>query len=181
MSASDPIGPDYQQLTDALASAGVNMSAAEAHGVLTGAIVSPAPPAPGRLFFGAGGAPSTPGVQRLLDELSDAAGETEHRLRGIEFGFEPMLPVDATLSERVDALADWCRGFVYGLAAAGVRDPGALEGDAGEFLQDVLQIGEAQADAEAPEEEQERDLAEIVEYVRVGVQLVYEAMHGSRG
>lgn len=179
MSASEPIGPDYQQLSDALSSAELDMSAAEAHGVLTGAIVSPAPPPAARLFFGRG-APSTPATGRLLAALDDAARETEHRLRGIEFGFEPMLPVEATLSERVDALADWCRGFVYGLAAGGLRDPGALEGDAGEFLRDALEIGEAQADAEAPEEEQERDLAEIVEYVRVGVQLVYEAVHGAR-
>lgn len=180
MNSDEPIGPDYQQLSDALASADLNMSAAEAHGVLAGAIVSPAPPPVARLFFGAGAPPSTPAAAHLIAELEDAARETEFRLRGIEFGFEPMLPVEATLSERVDALAEWCRGFVYGLAAGGLEDPGQLKGDAGEFVRDTLQIGEAQADAEAPEEAQERDLAEIVEYVRIGVQLVYEAVHGDR-
>lgn len=178
MTVSEPIGPDYQQLTDALSAAELNMSAAEAHGVLTGAIVAPTPSSLSRLFFGAG-TQSAPAVERLLAELADAGRETEHRLRGIEFGFEPLLPVEATLSERVDALADWCRGFVYGLAAGGIREPDELQGDAAEFLRDALQIGEAQADSDVPEEEQERDLAEIVEYVRVGVQLVYEAVHGA--
>jgi uncharacterized protein YgfB (UPF0149 family) len=176
--SAEPIGPDYEQLTDALSSADVNMSAAEAHGLLTGAIVSPAPPGPVHLFFGAGGPPATAGAQRLLAMLDDAMRETEYRLRGMEFGFEPMLPADASLHARVDALADWCRGFVYGIAAGGVRDAGELKGDAGEFLSDALQIGEAEADADESEEEQERDLEEIVEYVRIGVQLVYEELHG---
>lgn len=180
MSVPEPIGPDYEQLTDALSLAGLNMSAAEAHGLLTGAIVSPARPGPVRLFFGTAGAPATPEAGRLLAALDDAVRETEYRLRGTEFGFEPMLPAEASLHERVDALADWCRGFIYGLAAGGLRNPGELRGDAGEFLQDALQIGEVEADADASEEEQERDFAEVVEYVRIGVQLVYEELHGSR-
>lgn len=155
------------------------MSAAEAHGLLTGAIVSPARPGPVRLFFGNAGAPQTQEAGRLLAALDDALQETEYRLQGTEFGFEPMLPGEASVHERVDALADWCRGFLYGLAAGGLRDPGVLRGDAGEFLQDVLQIGEVEADADASEEEQERDYAEVVEYVRIGVQLVYEELHGN--
>ncbi|BAU50172.1 hypothetical protein SVA_3636 [Sulfurifustis variabilis] len=178
MSTAEPIGPDYAQLTEALSSADVDMSAAEAHGLLTGAIVSPSPPAPARLFFGTGDGFSSPGGRQLLAALEDAARETEYRLRGMEFGFEPMLPAEASLDQRVEALADWCRGFIYGIAAGGVRDPGALNGDAGEFLGDALQISEAETSPDESEEEQERDLAEIVEYVRIGVQLVYEELHG---
>jgi uncharacterized protein YgfB (UPF0149 family) len=39
-----------------------------------------------------------------------------------------------------------------------------------------MNIGEAEMDEDGDTEEQEREMAEIVEYLRVGVQLVYEEL-----
>lgn len=77
-------------------------------------------------------------------------------------------------------LAEWTGGYVFGLAAGGLRDPGQLRGDAGEFVLDAMRIGEAEIDDDVDTGQQERAMVEIIEYLRVGgVQLVYEELRGN--
>jgi len=51
-----------------------------------------------------------------------------------------------------------------------------LGGDAGEIIRDITRISEAELDASLADEEEARALVEIVEYLRVGVQLVFEEL-----
>jgi uncharacterized protein YgfB (UPF0149 family) len=112
-------------------------------------------------------------VERLLGALR---ATTQMRLTERDSEFTPLLPgEDAGLAERVAALADFCRGYVMGLLAGGVSDLAALPGDAREVVEDMIKI--AQAEAGETAEAEERALAELTEYVRVGVQVVYEALH----
>jgi uncharacterized protein YgfB (UPF0149 family) len=53
-----------------------------------------------------------------------------------------------------------------------------LPKDVREFLEDMLSLAGAESDATADEEDEARALTELVEYVRVGVQLVYETLRG---
>lgn len=114
---------------------------------------------------------------RLLEAL---AASTRAALEGAEMTFQPLLPDDdEPLVERVDCLAQWCQGFNHGLfVAARIGDAEAELGsghtaeivrDFGEMAQ--VSVGDEEADADG-----EAAYAELVEYVRVSVQLVYEEL-----
>ena len=89
--------------------------------------------------------------------------------------FDLLIPEDdAPIEERTRALSLWCNGFLYGLGTTGAADPARLSPDAGEVVRDLTEITRAGVDAADGVEENEAALAELVEFVRVGVQLVFE-------
>lgn len=96
-------------------------------------------------------------------------------LEGPDLAFQPLLPDDATaLAARVEALAAWCAGFLYGFGTAGKRDAKRrLSPDVSEVLADLAHIAQAGAPGPEPVDEDERDYAELVEFLRAAVQLVY--------
>lgn len=145
------------------------------YGLITGAASFPQPPHLAYLLFGRGNAPRTPAADHPLEMAQALAEDVRRRLEETDFESEPMLGA-GDLPERVQALAAWARGYVLGLAAGGVRDARELRGDAGEFVLDTMSIGEAEMDEDGSTEEQEREMAEIVEYLRAGVRLVYEEL-----
>lgn len=167
--------PDYDELASALQTAGVEMSAAEAHGLITGSACFPDPPTLARVLLGSVPNPLPPPVEELLTLAQDLQDDVRRRLEETDFEFEPLLG-EADMSEQVARLGSWARGFLLGLAAGGLRDAKQLRGEAGEFLLDAVEIGEAEMDEDQDTERQERDLAEVVEYLRVGVQLVYDEL-----
>jgi yecA family protein len=110
--------------------------------------------------------------QATLDMISDASGD-----------FKLLLPDDDdSLPERVEAIAAWCQGFIYGLAAGGIQQESELPEDAEELLKDMVEISRAGQDVDdvgdeaANEDEDEVALMEIEEYVRMGVLLIYEEL-----
>lgn len=172
--------PDYETLATLLADAEAEISAAEAHGILTGVLCAPA--AAGRdagQVAAASASIDGPAADEIVGELRALTEQTERQLHDPDFGFEPLLPAEgADLGQSTEALADWCRGFVYGLLAAGVKDFRRLPDDVREFLDDVMKMCDAEVSVGAPSEEDARALAELTEYLRAGVQLVYEELHG---
>jgi uncharacterized protein len=96
-----------------------------------------------------------------------------------------LLPADdESLAMRADGLAEWCAGFMHGLGeAAGAASPAALHGEiTREVMADFSEIARAglgAGDAET-EAESEAAYAELVEFVRVSVQLVFEELHAVR-
>lgn len=174
---------DYRALTDTLRGHGLVMDAAEAQGLVTGLVCVPDgdPEALLRDAFaqyGLSAAEEAAVVGVLLALYRDTAGLLEAGMSE----FDLLLPDSAEtgVGDLTDALASWCRGFLYGLVEAGVVDLEHLQGDAGEVVRDFLDISEAVAEEEGVEEEQLKALAELQEYIRVGVQLVYEELRGSR-
>src|SRR5438477_4181549 len=137
--------PDYEELEHALHAARVELSAAEMHGMVTAAASFPEPPLLSRLFFDQRGAPSTAQADQLLALGETLQEDVRRRLEETEFEFEPMLG-EAPVADRIERLAAWSRGYVLGLTAGGLRDPAKLAGNAGEFLTDAIQIGEAEMD-----------------------------------
>jgi hypothetical protein len=139
------------------------------HGALAGAVCAgPAGPATGlgplAAVFGI-----EPGAV-ALEAMRAAAAQIEARLRDAEIGFQPLLPEDdAPLARRVERLAEWCEAFVDGFS--GIRGEGRarLSAEAGELLVDISAIaGELDIESLAHgDEEDERDYAEIVEFLRV--------------
>jgi len=173
VSASEPPKVDYDEFTAALAAVDADFSAAELHGTLTGLLCA-----------GAGERAMT-SLSTLVPEATSGAlremfvalqRQTLQQLQDTEFTFALLIPgEDLALDAQVAALADWCRGFIVGLTAAGVPDPAHLAGDAGEAIRDFARIAATEVDqTEIDGEEGEREFTELVEYVRVGVQLVFE-------
>jgi uncharacterized protein YgfB (UPF0149 family) len=95
--------------------------------------------------------------------------------------FEPLLPDDAaSLAERVESLAAWCQGFLYGFGAAGTANRSGLPDSVSEFLADLARISQVGDVGSGTEEVEEAAYAELVEFLRVGVQLVYDELAALR-
>jgi hypothetical protein len=107
---------------------------------------------------------------------------------GSGLDFCPLLPEDdASLEDRVGALALWCQGFLFGLGLAGFSlddekegDPGAVQ--LGEIVNDLSEISRADISADEFDDEDEADfaLAELIEYVRVSVQIMFEELESTQ-
>lgn len=171
--------PDYddvQQLLDAERSLA---DAAEAHGMLAGGLCA------------ASGYRYEDWLREILPE-GQAAPAAASRLRELyaataaalhqgDFEFRLLLPDDRQpIVARTAALAQWCQGFLYGLGTGAIRDARALPGDAGEIVRDIVEISRAGVDAGQGEESNESAYAELVEFVRVGVQLLFEELAAAR-
>jgi uncharacterized protein YgfB (UPF0149 family) len=124
----------------------------------------------------------------LPDANADADGpfarlfaETAGVLAGTDMEFEPLLPDDDTdLASRVAALAAWCQGFLYGFGSAGTASQVALAETVGEVLADLAQVSHAGAVGSESRDVEEDAYVELVEFVRAGVQIVYEELSALR-
>ena len=171
----------FTDLKQILNSAGTVCGPAESHGTACGAVC-----------VGADGGDTW--INHLLDEatgsdarLKDCRREllklrdrSRKLLQDGTLDFEPLLPDDETgLAERTAALGEWCQGFLYGLGLAGERlKVDSLTDEVNEVLRDMGHIAQAGFEGEDSDED-EAAYTEIVEYVRVGVQLLYEELQPS--
>lgn len=166
-----PLSPEsHATLADALAAAGVPVSAAEVHGIVSGVVCAHGDVDGPWQAHAFGGSLAPPELVELPARLFR---RTETLLREGEIDFQLLLPGDdAVLSQRVEALADWCRGFLLGFNM--IRGAaGSLSEDVAEVLEDFGHIAEAMPDAE-DDEDSNRAFAELSEFARIGAQLVYE-------
>lgn len=91
--------------------------------------------------------------------------------------FAPLLPRDAEpIDARAEALGLWCQGFLYGLGASSLTDATKLPGEVGEVVRDLSEITRVGVDSADSLESSEGAYAELVEFVRVGVQLVFDEL-----
>ena len=112
--------------------------------------------------------------------LHELCRSTSAQLEGDQFDFKPFSPSDdCMLRERIDALADWCRGFVLGLMSGVAERINEYPGDVPELVRDIMAISEAEVSQDDDPEGQERALTEIEEYVRVAAQLIYDELNHS--
>ena len=176
---SQPL-PDYDQVNDALQGVPSEFNAAEFHGQLCGLLctydmlqlhdwlmVSLPESDPASM------SPVTHELFQALLDHSQAALSSE------DFGFQLLVPDDtAGLAARIEALASWCQGFLFGISHAGVSDIQALPGELPEIVEDFLNIARAENFELGDEDEDEAAYMELVEYVRVGVQLFRDELRG---
>ena len=121
-------------------------------------------------------APTDAGARAPLGQLFN---DCNAALDDPELRFEPLLPDDETpIDSRADALVDWCRGFLGGLGLAG-GSPSSMSDDASEILRDLGTIAGSRFEYENAEED-ESALAEVIEFVRVGVLLLHTEMTAPR-
>jgi uncharacterized protein YgfB (UPF0149 family) len=170
---------DYDALRDSLAAAGAVVTLAELHGGLAGALCAGGVPAATVWLADCLEDQELEPLGDLNDSLTEVIAATWRVLDGRQLEFEPLLPSDDTaLEEQVQALGLWCHGFVAGLgssapelAARGVADDAVAE-----VIRDFTEISRAGlSDEEAAGDDQpDFALAELREYLRAGVQIVFE-------
>ena len=171
--------PDFAEVQRILSRARALSDAAEAHGTLAGALCATAP-------------------YRLDDWLAEimadgrAASDDEASLRQIfeaTFGalgdeamsFQPLLPADdQPIAARTAALGEWCHGFLYGLGTAHLQNLATLQTEVSEILKDFTEITHVDVDPDDGEESNEAAYAELLEFVRVGVQILFEHLEPLR-
>lgn len=173
---------DHSGLDQALQRCGSSWSAAQVHGLLCSRLS----------VAGADGA--TRWFAQVLDDtdpnnalrgeceamLDSLCAHTWRQLVERQSEFELLLPEDAeTPLLRTEAMAHWCEGFLHGLVSE--RHSEALKSRlAGEpladIIRDMLQITRATVGEDEEGEEAENAYAELVEYLRVAAQLVYEEL-----
>ena len=177
--------PEITELEELLYRIDADMGAAEAHGALCG------------MLCARGAIELSEWVDHVVGEQeqgSDLLHDVVHKLSELhQSTLEMMNDVtgdfrlllmddDEPLPERVEALAAWCQGFIYGLAAGGIQEGSELPEDTDELLKDIIEISRAGHDAddagmeEADNSEDEVAYMEVEEYVRMGVLLIYEEL-----
>ena len=170
--------PDFDDIERQLDSAHALADLPEAHGTLAGALCGSNHWSATdwcREVFAEGEAGD---AHSAMTSVYDWTRETLHQ-GGLEFRL--LLPEDnCDLADRTRALGEWCQGFLYGLGSNPLPQPEQLSTDAGEIIHDLTAIAQVGVDAEASLEDNEQAYAELVEFVRVGVQLLFEELASYR-
>lgn len=173
---------NFFDLENNLNSVGSSWLCAQSHGLLCGRLSVMGPNAFNvcieQIFEGA----SSEELLRQSCEnmLQDLFKDTWMQLVERQSEFELFLPDDeGNINERTEALSQWCDGFLHGIVTG--KKPKILK----EYLnnepiniiiKDFLEITRASVNEETDEEENENAFNEVMEYIRVSVQLVYEEL-----
>ncbi|MFD2231116.1 UPF0149 family protein [Alkalimarinus sediminis] len=116
--------------------------------------------------------------ERALTNLVDLYSNNVQQLEDLAMGFSLVLPDDEfILNQRVEALGMWVRGFLEGLALSAQGQLQSADKDIQELLRDLVAISQIDDQAE-DSEEGEKEINEIIEYVRIGVVTVFSEFNG---
>ena len=116
---------------------------------------------------------------KLKNVLLELTTETLEKLNDAEMTFYPLLSPDSkSLTNRTLSLSSWCGGFIDGVGLAIVQknismNP-AEQGIIGEIIEDFSQISKLTSASVMNEDGEELAYMEVLEYVRVGAQLIFE-------
>ncbi len=173
---------NHHELDAALNRCGASWDAGQAHGLLCSRLaVLGADAGIGWLEQVLEGSDPDNALRRECESMLDALYTYTHRqLAERQSEFEPLLPgvSDSTII-RADAIARWCEGFLHGLVSGSPDDnlKERLSSEPlSEIIKDMLQIARATVDEETNDETNESAYAELVEYLRIAVQLTYEEL-----
>jgi len=168
---------NFEQVDAALRHA--DMQAAEAHGTLIGMMCATGQVAAQDWWAQVlESADDTQTMQEPPEVVNTLYSEAVNSLLDATGTFDLMLPDDDDALElRADALHEWCHGFLYGYGVAGGREVALLPEDAAEVVRDMAQFAQASFELGEDAEEDELSYSELVEYLRVGVMLLFETLY----
>lgn len=107
-------------------------------------------------------------------DLTHLFDDTIQSLNSLDFDFQMELPDDnAPIVSRLSAMADWCQGLVYGLGTSGMTNETELSDDCQEYVTDVIKISQVNFENVEDTEEERANFEELVEYIRMGLFLLY--------
>lgn len=188
--------PIYAELIDVSSYCEQAESASEVHGILIGLLCRDAFAPTGKWVqaLELEGSVSDTRFQTVRELLDDVWNYSHQSLNQIETDFEPLLPSDdESLSERSSELGAWSQGFLYGFSLQ--EENGGDEEEVevnqeempqivSEILQDIVEISQVANNIDGDDvesiESNEAAFIELVEYLRVSIQLVFEEMAGQK-
>ncbi len=173
----------FTQIEATLALSGVELTAAEIHGTVVGAIANHMKSGitPDLLKLIEPEADAQDGrFSQLTELLYDLYRENSEYLLESKEDFELVLPdEDSSLDERTEGVASWAKGYLLGLLYNSAFSLDQIPESGPEIVRDIMQISEAAAGADS-EKEEDWALAELQEYLKVGVQLIFEFIYSER-
>lgn len=156
----------FDDLANQIVAAGGGIGPSELHGFICG-------------LLAAGTRPDKSRWQKELAEFLDLdaipadlarsalalAEQSERDLSDRNFSFQPLLSGSDELAERGQTLCLWCEGFLHGFGIG--KYSGELLPTSSEALKDLAEIAQLDAGSMENGAEQERELFEVQEYVRM--------------
>lgn len=156
----------FDDLANQIVVAGGKIGPSELHGFICG-------------LLAAGGRPDKSLWQKELAEFLDLdavpadlsrdglalAEQSLQDLSANDFSFQPLLSNSDELAERGQTLCLWCEGFLHGFGIG--KYSGKLLPTSSEALKDLAEIAQLDAGTMDNNAEQERELFEVLEYVRM--------------
>jgi hypothetical protein len=185
---------EYETLRDSLAHSGAIVELAELHGGVCGALCGGGPPAAERWLDDCFKDQDVTMAEDVQAPLREIVGVSWRTLDGKDLAFEPLLPDDESpLDEQVQALGLWCHGFLGGLGASAPdvargpvlkrrTDTAASPVAIDEIVADFSEISRVGLSDDDTVDRNQADfaLAELKEYVRVSVQIVFDDLLARR-
>jgi len=118
---------------------------------------------------------------KLKTVLLNLITETLEKLNNAEMTFYPLLSPDSeSLTDRTLCLSHWCQGFVDEVRAMIAQKNISIDlvdqDIIGEIIEDFSQISKLTSASVTNQNGEEMAYMEVVEYVRVGAQLIFEEM-----
>ncbi|PLY14414.1 MAG: hypothetical protein C0631_11165 [Sedimenticola sp.] len=167
---------NYERVERQLASADVESSGAEVHGVLCGLLCCGRSDALSLWYreLLPDAADSDLLARECEASLRQLYNETKEAIDGPGLGFTPFLPDEEKSQKlRAAAVSEWCQGFLYGVGLAEISAQRQLSAETQEALHDFSEITRMDLDALAGEDSDEDALIEITEFLWVAAMLVH--------
>ena len=177
--------PDWSEAADVLLGMGLTLNPSELHGALLGTLGAGQPLASELDFDRALSVLEKALAVDLQGEVAEfvkrLAGATVSAVRDTDFAFTPLLPDDEEeFHNRLTSLGSWAAGFLTGFTQAVSAAQAASEAinpNTAEALKDFAAIAQIDVD-ESESDEAERELEELVEYVRMAaLNIVVDALN----
>ncbi len=173
---------DHNELDALLKGCGSSWNAGQAHGLLCSRLSLAGAEGASRWIAQVLGDATSDLAQRSeCEEMLDAlCATTRQQLVGRQSEFDLLLPDDdGPASLRTQTLAQWCEGYLHGLVAEKHSEDlkkRLAEEPLADIIKDMLEITRATVGDDTDVNNIDNDLAELVEYLRVAVQLTYEEL-----
>ncbi len=166
--------PDYQRVSEAVASLHLPISCAELHGVLCGYLAAGGRRQGESYLQSILAKPNSEEIRAAATVLFDIFTISQHQLSNLGFDFQLLLPNDElSLPVRAQAFSEWCEGFTQGLTVAGLDFNKLAVDDAQEAVQQITEFAQLDYEALQVNEEDERALTEVIEYTRMAVLAIH--------
>lgn len=169
----------FEELAHCLDVEGFDDSPSEIHGLLAGRIAGGERLPAGQLAAALVASLSCEQevVDNALPTLEVLYRATIAALEAGDLSFSPLLPPDTiALEERVFALGDWCQSFIGGLGDSGLGGEQPLSDDVQNAISDLAAIAQVGFEGSS-EEDDEADLFELEEYVRMAALLIFSELN----
>lgn len=181
--------PNWDESADVLFGAGLTLNPSELHGGVVGMLAAAFNPKTPEQADTALSLLEKALAVDLQGEVADFVqrliAATRSAITDVDFAFRPLLPDDDDpIEQRLLSLGRWASGFLTGFTqAVSVHQSGddVVAPTAAEILKDLAAIAQIDA-AEEDTEEAERELEELIEYVRVAaINVVHDALDNDQG